>query len=119
MRPVTFRLLVAVAGVLAATASVAQDMRMEQVQFAPGTSGATLKGTLVGDESVGYMIDAEAGQTMTVTLEASNGATYFNVYGPGTGPGDQAIANSGVTTPEINRFEDTLETTGRTRSPST
>jgi hypothetical protein len=110
---VTFRLLVAVAGVLAATASVAQDMRMEQVQFAPGTSGATLKGTLVGDESVGYMIDAEAGQTMTVALEASNGATYFNVYGPGTGPGDQAIANSGVTTPEINRFEDTLETTGR------
>jgi Bacterial SH3 domain len=112
MRPAAFRLLAA-AGMLAATASGAQDIRMEQVRFAPGTSGATLTGTLVGSESVGYMLDAEAGQTMTVALEASNGATYFNVYAPGTGPGDQAIANSGVTTPEINRFEQTLETTGR------
>jgi Bacterial SH3 domain len=112
MRPATLCSLLA-AAVLAATASLGQDIRMEQVHFAPGTDRTTLTGRLVGYESVGYMLDAEAGQTMTVALEASNGATYFNVYAPGTGPGDQAIANSGVTTQELNRFEQTLEATGR------
>jgi hypothetical protein len=100
--------------VLAAAATGAEaQMRTEPVRVAAGADNVRVTGTLVGVDFVAYTLDAEAGQTMTVALEASNGATYFNVYGPGSGPGDEAIANSGVTTPEINRFEDTLATTGR------
>ncbi len=70
--------------VTAATGAEAQ-MRTEPVRFAAGADRARVTGTLVGDDFVAYTLDAEAGQTMTVALEASNGATYFNVYAPGTG----------------------------------
>ncbi|MCV2868470.1 SH3 domain-containing protein [Defluviimonas sp. WL0002] len=52
---------------------------------------------------------------MTISLAPSNLATYFNVYAPGSGPGDQAIANSGLTganVPDLNRFDGMLETSG-------
>ena len=61
------------------------------------------------------MVGAEAGQTMSVRLRTPNTATYFNVYEPGRGPGDQALANSEITgpsVPEINRFSAKLATSG-------
>jgi hypothetical protein len=52
---------------------------------------------------------------MTIRLSADNNATYFNVYEPGRGPGDQALAVSGQTgamVPDLNRFDGTLPTSG-------
>jgi len=112
MRPVT-RCLLAVAFASAAAAAMAQDVRTEPVRFEPGRSDARITGSITGDETVSYTLDAEAGQTLAVALEASNIQTYFNLYAPGTGPGDQAIANGGLTSPEVNRFEGALAQSGR------
>jgi len=69
--------------VIASTASMAQDgIRQEQVQFQPGKTSASIKGHLKGDETVDYLLRAAAGQTMDVTLKASNLFTYFNVLPP-------------------------------------
>lgn len=91
------------------------DVRTEQVRFAAGTSGTTINDTIQGYESVLYRIGAEAGQRMKVRLEPSNTATYFNVYAPGRGPGDEALVNSqfvGPMTPDLNIFDGVLPISG-------
>lgn len=91
------------------------DVRTEQVRFAPGTSGTTINDSIKGYESILYRIGAEAGQRMKVRLEPSNTATYFNVYVPGRGPGDEALVNSqfiGPTTPDLNIFDGVLPISG-------
>lgn len=92
------------------------DIRTEAVRFKSGQTSTSIKGTITGRESVSYVLGAEAGQTMTIALKPSNRATYFNVYEPGKRPGDQALANSGITgppmVPELNRFKARLPTSG-------
>jgi len=59
------------------------DIVRHPVQFAKGKSGATIKGSLTGDQTVDYTLRAAAGQTMTVKL--SGGASVnFNVLPPGS-----------------------------------
>lgn len=71
--------------------AIAQDVRDEQVQFARGTSGATIKETITGRQEVNYKLGAKAGQTMVVILKTDNASNYFNIYAPGKGPGDEAL----------------------------
>ena len=80
-------LAMALAAALCASgqAASAQEVRTEQVRFDAGRNGATIRGGITGRESVSYIVGAEAGQRMEVALDASNGATYFNVTGPGPG----------------------------------
>lgn len=85
--------------------------RTETIRFAPGKSNTSIKGSIRGDQSISYVLGAEAGQAMAVTLKPSNLATYFNIYVPGKGPGDQALVNSG-TTPELNKFSGKLSASG-------
>lgn len=90
-------------------------IRTEAVRFKPGRSSASIRGTIVGDETVSYTLGAESGQTMKIVLEPSNRATYFNVYGPSKRPGDQALGNSGVTgptVPALNTFKAKLPASG-------
>lgn len=107
--------IVAGAVVVPAAASQADEIRVERVRFPPGRTGTVIRDRIVGRNSVSYTVGAEAGQTMSVKLNASNSATYFNVYEPGRGPGDQALANSGLTgpaVPELNRFSAKLPASG-------
>ena len=67
---------------LAAPASA--DIRTKPVQFKAGTSSATIKGTLKGDQTIDYTLRARAGQTMSVSFSPSNDAAYFNVLPPGS-----------------------------------
>jgi hypothetical protein len=93
----------------------AQDMRSEPVRFAPGATGTTLPDRITGRESVVYTIGAEAGQRMQIRLTSDNLATYFNVYPPGSGPGDEALAVSEMTgpmVPDLNVFDAVLPTSG-------
>ncbi|MCB1351248.1 MAG: SH3 domain-containing protein [Rhodobacteraceae bacterium] len=93
----------------------AQDARLVQVELAAGANGTGISDSIRGRDTVSYQIGAEAGQKLAVTLAPSNLATYFNVYAPGNGPGDEAIANSGLTglmVPELNRFEGRLPVSG-------
>ena len=54
------------------------------VQFAKGTSSATVKGKLSGDQYMDYQVNAQAGQAMTVTLVNPDGRAFFNVLPPGS-----------------------------------
>lgn len=78
----------------------AQDFRTTQVHFG-GFTGQVLNGEITGRETVLYQLQAEAGEDLLIRLRPNNTSTYFNVYGPGNGPGDAAIATSDLT-PELN-----------------
>jgi hypothetical protein len=93
------------------SASGADEIRNVDVRFTAGTSQAALTDAIVGYNSVLYRVGAEAGQTMRVTLSASNGATYFNVYAPGRGPGDEALA-TGQNTQPLNDWTGILPASG-------
>lgn len=96
---------------LTLSSAIAQDMRSVDVRFAPGTSETSLSDRIVGYESVLYRVGAEAGQTMRVVLSSGNGATYFNVYAPGRGPGDEALATGDNTDP-LNDWTGQLSASG-------
>ena len=103
--------LAALAGIVALPASaLAQDVRPQEIRFAPGKSRAVVKGTIKGDGSASYTLGAEAGQVLKVVLKA-NASTSFNLYAPGRGPGQESLAN-GERTPEPNRFEGPLPASG-------
>jgi hypothetical protein len=65
-------------------AMAAGAIESRPVHFAKGASSATLKGALKGDKTIDYKLSAKAGQTMSVTLNTSNAASYFNVLPPGS-----------------------------------
>lgn len=104
-------LLAAVLVAICASSSKAEETRIVEVRFAAGASQAMLSDAIVGYDSVLYTVGAEAGQTMRIALSPSNLATYFNVYAPGRGPGDEALGNGQFTQP-INEWTGTLPTSG-------
>lgn len=86
------------AGVLAvgiewAVASVTIETR--PIQFAKGTSSATVKGTIRGDETIDYKLRAKTGQTLSVKLATGHGANYFNVLPPGSNDVAIFVGSSG------------------------
>ena len=90
------------------------EMSRSHVDFA-GWTGAAIDGEIVGREFDRYELNAVAGETLTVLLHSSNSATYFNVYAPGRGPGDEALANSemvGGAVRAINEFSGVVQETG-------
>ena len=62
----------------------AAEPKPQDIRFAPGTTGAELKGTVKGDAAQNYRLVAGAGQTLEVSLKAANGAQYFNIIAPGS-----------------------------------
>ena len=76
------------------------------VSFAKGTSSQTLKGSIKGDQSRDYIVDARTGQTLTVDFKPSNASAYFNVIAPGA---DSAMF---IGSTEGNRFSGPLTTSG-------
>ncbi len=70
-------------GLLVTMASAEAQSRVEQVHFAPGTSGTVINGTIRGDEAVDYLLGASAGQRMIVSLQTTNASNYFIVTAPG------------------------------------
>lgn len=61
---------------------------MYDVQFAPGTSGATLAGSITGRDYADYKLRASAGQTMVAHLDVTgtdgDGIAFFNILPPGS-----------------------------------
>lgn len=98
----------------AVMAEAQTDHRYEHVDFA-GWTGAAIDGEIVGRDFDRYDLHAEAGDTLTVRLRTPHTGTYFNVYAPGDGPGDAALANSSLTggpVLELNEFTGMLNETG-------
>lgn len=110
-------MLFAAAWLCTLTQAHAQDeTRVLAVHFPPGATGTTISASIKGRQSISYTIGAQAGQEMTVRLTSPNDAAYFNLYAPGRGPGDEALANSEMSgtemVPEINRFSGVLSASG-------
>lgn len=78
----------------------------KRLSFAPGTSGATVKGTLKGEAIIDYLLGASAGQTMTIDFAPSNPSAYFNLM-IGTDPAAIHIGSSAG-----NRFSGVLPSSG-------
>jgi hypothetical protein len=68
----------------AATAQEVRANREQQVQFARGASSATVRGRIRGYELHDYLVNARAGQRMTVEFGARGRFTYFVVRAPGS-----------------------------------
>ncbi|MHB2168566.1 SH3 domain-containing protein [Alsobacter sp. R-9] len=88
----------------------AQDVT-KPIHFAPGKDGATVRGTVDGRSGILYTLGAEAGQTLAVALKSRSTSVSFNVYAPGKGPGDEAMAIGEMLDP-INRFKGVLPASG-------
>ena len=79
------RLLAACALVVVSSWACAVDgITSRPLQFAKGTSTATVTGSLKGDKTIDYKLRAKAGQSMSVTLKTSNAANNFNLLPPGS-----------------------------------
>lgn len=68
-----------------AAAQKSQDerIRTESVELRPDGS-RSVRGQLIGDNIVDYVVKAAAGQTLSVVLEGSNLQNYMNIIPPGT-----------------------------------
>lgn len=72
----------AAAGILLGGPALAQQQT--PVSFARGATSTTLKGSIKGEQYRDYVVNARAGQTMTVTLTNPDGRAFFNVMAPGS-----------------------------------
>ena len=97
------------ASLFVATTLLADPVLAKQrtnVEFARGASSATLTGTIRGSADHSYIVNARAGQVLTVNLRPSNPSAYFNVTAPGA---DSAMF---IGSSEGNRFSGPLTTDG-------
>lgn len=78
---------------IASAGLAAAPVRTEQVRFAPGVSMRSLKSSVKGYGAVNYVVQAKAGQTLTVSMKTSNASSYFNVIAPGA---DAALFNAAM-----------------------
>lgn len=88
LKPAAFALAAVLTAALAVPAGAQDHSRTERVQFARGTSSATLHGNIHGYDTVDYVLGARGGQALSVRLQPTNTSTYFNVTRQGA---DEAI----------------------------
>lgn len=91
----------------ASSSSGSDGIRTQRVQFASGSTSATVEDTIVGYEGVDYVLNAQAGQYANISMATDNGANYFNILPPGSN--DEAIF---VGSTSGNQYEGTLPTSG-------
>jgi hypothetical protein len=65
----------------------------ETVRFSAGNDNGSVEASVTGDEYRDYVLGAQAGQTMGVSL-STEGSAYFNILPPGSG--GEAIYNSSI-----------------------
>lgn len=101
---------------VAVPAAGEDDIHAAQLNFPITTQGTTTRGRISGYEGALYRVGVAAGQRMKIALNASTNQTFFNVLGPGKKPGDQGLSRSYIDvdpyTPDINRFDGILPTSG-------
>ena len=89
--------------------AMSDEVRTETLQFAKGATGTSVSDNITGYNAIHYKVTARAGQRMAVQLSTRHLATYFNVFAPGTGPGDAAIF---IGSTKGDRFVTTLKESG-------
>lgn len=92
--------------VLVAATGLGQETRKVRVELTPDAKPKTLEGRIEGDESIDYIVPAEAGQRLKVVYRSENMGTYIDLFPPGSDEAMHKGSNLG------NRFEGTLAETG-------
>jgi hypothetical protein len=72
----------------------AHAQQAQDIQFARGTTGSTVAGSIRGDQYIDYRMTVRAGQRINISLQPTKGSPYFNVLEPGSI--DAAVYNSSV-----------------------
>ncbi|HMQ70540.1 MAG TPA: DNA breaking-rejoining protein [Ignavibacteria bacterium] len=98
----TFVLLLFVTGVV-----FSQDIETKTIKFAKGSSGTTIKGSIKGDNTIDYILNAREGQILKVELTTNNSSNYFNLLNPDEN--DVAFYNSSM---DGNSYEGVLTVSG-------
>jgi hypothetical protein len=62
----------------------AQTIPSTEVPPSAASAGTVLNGTLKGDESIDYLVSAQAGQILSVDVASSNPGLYFNILPQGS-----------------------------------
>ena len=93
--------------VAAPTAVARDDIRTERVQFKKGANSTVVEGSIKGYQTVDYVLGAQKGQTMNVSMATKHGATYFNILAPGQN--EVAMFNGSTS---ANQFEGVLPESG-------
>jgi hypothetical protein len=100
-------IILAIGVTIATVPVIAQSpIRTERMEFARGASSANIRGSVKGYDTVDHVVGVRAGQTMSVSMQASNSAAYFNVLPPRS---QEAIFNGSITG---SRFEGRLKESG-------
>ncbi|MUP45967.1 hypothetical protein E0K83_09455 [Gramella sp. BOM4] len=89
------------------TALNAQDIESKTIKFDPGSTSATIEGSIRGYEIVDYLLNVQKGQLLNVGMATDNAANYFNIMEPGE---DQVAIFNGST--GENMFERQTEKSG-------
>ncbi|KQW86746.1 hypothetical protein [Brevundimonas sp. Root1279] len=58
------------------------------IVFPAGATGTTVHGSVRGEDTVYYRLNARQGQTARIAFAPSNTSAYFNVFAPGVVPGE-------------------------------
>ena len=66
-----------------APAAEIEGITNQRLTFAPGTSSTRIEGEITGDETIDYLLDVRAGQSLNISMASPNSAAYFNVLEPG------------------------------------
>lgn len=85
--------LAAVCIVVPAPVLAERGIHTHPLQFAKGSSGTTVKGSITGDGAADYKLRARGGQTLKVKLSGGKPSPYFNVLPPG-GTGEAIFIGS-------------------------
>ena len=99
--------LLLVQPVVGAAVSTDSDHRSERVHFARGMASTVIKGQIRGYRYVDYQVRAGAGQALSIEMQTSNAASYFNILPPDSA--DVAMFNGSLAG---NRFSGVLPADG-------
>ncbi|BFM38212.1 hypothetical protein [Synechocystis sp. LKSZ1] len=84
---------------------------IQTVKFAPGTSGTTVKGSVIRGERSIYALGAKGGQTMALDLSSVENNAVFQIYAPGARQkGDEIV---GQTLPGAGETDDASRWQGK------
>ena len=83
------------------------QIETKKISFAAGKNDTNVSGTIKGQQTIDYTVQARGGQKMTVVLTTKHTALYFNVLPPGSN--DAAIF---IGSTEGNEYRATLPSDG-------
>ena len=80
--------------ILSTSALAQEEIRQQRVEFTQGATSAVVEGSIVGYDTVDYILNAKEGQDIKVSMTTDNTSNYFNILIPGEN--EEAIFNSSL-----------------------